>query len=75
MKNLKSNSGYIRNYLLIIVLAIFPLSCDVNPDQPGGSERDFNGTYENEYLNRVAFPMGGIGSECCKHKSDETVML
>jgi len=26
------------------------------------TERDFNGIYENEYLSRVAFPIGGIGA-------------
>ncbi len=36
------------------------LSCSSDP--PGKTGRDFNGPYENEYLNRVAFPMGGIGA-------------
>ena len=62
MKNFNSKSGTFRNYLLIIICMIFLLSCSVKPDQTGSSERDFNGPYENEYLNRVAFPMGGIGA-------------
>jgi uncharacterized protein (DUF608 family) len=28
----------------------------------GSNEREFNSVYENEYLNRVAFPIGGIGA-------------
>jgi len=60
MKNFKK--GTFSRYLSIVVFMIIPLSCDVNRDKPGNSERAFNGPYENEYLNRVAFPMGGIGA-------------
>ncbi len=35
-------------------------SCSISPDQEGTDERAFNGPYENECLNRVAYPMGGI---------------
>ena len=62
MKNSTSKTGPFHNYLLILVLMVVSLSCVVNQDQPGNSERAFNGPYENEYLNRVAFPMGGIGA-------------
>lgn len=60
MKNFKK--GTFSRYLSIVVFMIIPLSCDVNRDKPGNSERAFNGPYENEYLNRVAFPMGFSGS-------------
>ena len=30
--------------------------------QPGPQRRRYNGSYSGEYLNRVAFPMGGIGA-------------
>ncbi len=62
MKNFNNKPGHIRNYLLIITLVLFPLSCEVNQDQSEKGERAFNGLYEDEYLNRVAFPMGGIGA-------------
>ena len=47
--------------LLVIVLAIHLVSCGENSD-PGVNTRSFNGSYQNEYLNRIAFPMGGIGT-------------
>ncbi len=47
--------------LLAISLALQLFSCGDYTD-PGASTRSFNGTYENEYLNRIAFPMGGIGT-------------
>jgi uncharacterized protein (DUF608 family) len=33
---------------------------EVRPDGAGG--REFNGRYKGEYLNQVAYPMGGIGA-------------
>jgi len=62
MKSVNNKPGGFRNFLLIVALVIFPLACDVNQDQPGNKESAFNGTYEYEYLNRIAFPMGGIGA-------------
>ena len=47
--------------LLVIILALQLSSCG-DYTNPGTSTRSFNGTYENEYLDRIAFPMGGIGT-------------
>jgi uncharacterized protein (DUF608 family) len=44
-----------------IITALLLVSCGKNTD-PGAGSRSFNGTYEHEYLNRIAFPMGGIGT-------------
>jgi len=41
---------------------LLPVACDTNSGQQENNKRDFNGAYKNEYLNRVAFPMGGIGA-------------
>jgi len=62
MNKIKSKPGSFTNYLAIVLLMVLPLSCDVNKDKPVNKERAFNGSYENDYLNRIAFPMGGIGA-------------
>ncbi|MDX1284003.1 MAG: GH116 family glycosyl-hydrolase, partial [Draconibacterium sp.] len=41
-------------------ILVFLISCQ-NQNQVS-TEREFNSVYEGEYLNRVAFPMGGIGA-------------
>ncbi len=48
--------------MFLIFFVILPVACDTNTGQRENNERAFNGSYENEYLNRVAFPMGGIGA-------------
>jgi len=62
MKNIHPKAGLFFNYLLFALFTVSLISCDESPDRPGNKGRAFNGTYENEYLNRVAFPMGGIGA-------------
>lgn len=62
MRNINSTQRYFRSFLLVTILTMIPISCNTNPDQTGNKEREFNGLYENEFLNRVAFPMGGIGA-------------
>jgi uncharacterized protein (DUF608 family) len=47
--------------LLVIIFALQMFACGENTG-PVTSTRSFNGTYENEFLNRIAFPMGGIGT-------------
>jgi hypothetical protein len=47
--------------LLVTILALQLVSCGDNTG-PGISTRSFNGNYENGYLNRIAFPMGGMGT-------------
>ena len=49
-----------NKFLCIILLMA---SCVQSPDQNDHSaSRPFNSEYRNEYLNRVAFPIGGIGA-------------
>ena len=50
------------NYLLLLLLSAIIYSCTGENTKIGSSKRAFNGKYENEYLNRVAFPIGGIGA-------------
>ncbi|MFC2125892.1 hypothetical protein ACFLU5_13900 [Bacteroidota bacterium] len=47
---------------LLIILAFITLSCATDINQEKLESRVFNGVYEQEYLNRVAFPMGGMGA-------------
>jgi uncharacterized protein (DUF608 family) len=47
--------------LLVIIYSLQLVSCG-DSTSPGTSSRSFSGSYENEYLNRIAFPMGGIGT-------------
>ncbi len=46
----------------VFAMALFLFSCGENMNIPGDGIRSFNGSYENEYLDRIAFPMGGIGA-------------
>ncbi|MEN8155772.1 MAG: GH116 family glycosyl hydrolase [Bacteroidota bacterium] len=62
MKRFKTIQLALRSYLLIAGSVLLIFSCSVTPDNQECRERAFNGPYENEYLNRVAFPMGGIGA-------------
>ncbi|MQY79559.1 MAG: hypothetical protein GH151_10280 [Bacteroidetes bacterium] len=47
-------------FTLFVVYAMF-VSCQQQKG-PEQKPRDFNGSYSGEYLNRVAFPIGGIGA-------------
>jgi len=50
------------NLLLIITIAVVFCACSDNFRSSNASKRAFNGKYESEYLNRVAFPLGGMGA-------------
>jgi uncharacterized protein (DUF608 family) len=51
------------NLLLSFVIgSIFLLSCSEKKSSDTGQQHEFNGTYSGEYLNRIAFPVGGIGA-------------
>lgn len=52
----------LNHRLFIAGFFLWLCSCSVHPDNRESGDRDFNAPYENEYLNRVAFPMGGIGA-------------
>lgn len=59
MKNFKHRQC---PFLAMVILLTLSLSCNKHPNLPEKDGRAFNGPYEREYLNRVAFPMGGIGA-------------
>ena len=50
------------NLLFTIIVAVLFCACTDNSKSSYGSKRAFNGKYEGEYLNRVAFPIGGMGA-------------
>lgn len=45
----------------VLAIAIFLASCASAPKSDSG-KRAYNEAYQGEYLNRIAFPMGGIGA-------------
>ena len=48
--------------IALLILAIFFGSCTEKNMINKSGKRSFNGSYDNEYLDRIAFPMGGIGT-------------
>ena len=52
------------NYFLAVIMVLMAVTTCTNKeqgkDEPVG--RKFNNVYQGEYLNRVAFPMGGLGA-------------
>lgn len=51
-------------FFLLGTLAFNPLQASLSSAETvsGTPEREFNGIYRDEYLNRIAFPIGGIGA-------------
>ena len=49
-----------RTYLLILCMCIGFATNDVFAENI--RKHEFNGVYEGPYLNRIAFPLGGIGA-------------
>ena len=47
---------------LLVITDLFLLSCNENTNSPENLKHEFNGSYSGEYLNRIAFPIGGIGA-------------
>ena len=45
--------------LILTIVALFLYSCDC---EKANNSRSFNDLYEGEYLNRIAFPIGGMGT-------------
>lgn len=51
---------HLTNLLIMTSMILLFQSCtEKNPDY---AQREFNGKYEGEYLNRLAFPIGGMGA-------------
>ena len=48
---------------VIILFSFLLIPCCTLKEKPASSPgHEFNGSYEGEYLNRIAFPIGGIGA-------------
>ncbi len=48
--------------IALFILAFLMLSCTGNKDQNKEPGHKFNGTYSGDYLDRIAFPIGGMGA-------------
>ena len=55
---------YLRKYFFHTHFVVFAIlaGCQQQAKIAEQTSRDFNGSYSGEYLNRVAFPIGGIGA-------------
>lgn len=51
----------IQKIILLLLLGTLATSLPAEA-APGAPAREFNGTYRDEYLSRIAFPIGGIGA-------------
>ncbi|MHC4560694.1 MAG: GH116 family glycosyl-hydrolase, partial [Planctomycetota bacterium] len=56
---MRTNHAKLRLYLIIFLVSFFTLYSTVTVH---AQNRKYNGWYEGDYLNRVAFPIGGIGA-------------
>lgn len=45
-----------------LVISLFLLCCSTKNNNDVNLQREFNGIYSGEFLNRIAFPVGGIGA-------------
>jgi uncharacterized protein (DUF608 family) len=55
-------SRIIQLHYLIIAISILSLISCSQENPVVGSGHEYNGSYSGEYLNRIAFPIGGIGA-------------
>jgi len=55
---------YLSKKIIITFFVVFAIlvSCQQKGKKAEPTQRDFNGIYSGEYLNRTAFPIGGIGA-------------
>jgi uncharacterized protein (DUF608 family) len=51
-----------KHHLLLLVPALLLASCTQTPGPKPVTGHEFNGTFTGENLNRIAFPLGGIGA-------------
>ena len=73
MKNRSGRRSFLKQIGVTGTAALFPgaiINAETvqdpansnNANEPIAAKRKYNGEYTNEFLNRVAFPMGGIGA-------------
>ncbi len=48
--------------ILVLFIGLVLNSCTESRKSPSDQIHEFNGSYSGEYLNRIAFPIGGIGA-------------
>ncbi|MFH0842233.1 MAG: GH116 family glycosyl hydrolase [Bacteroidota bacterium] len=48
--------------ILVVITGAYLPSCSLNKESDIKSGHEYNGTYTGEYLNRIAFPVGGMGA-------------
>ena len=55
---------HFKKKIILYLFALFAMfvGCQQQGKKTEQTSRDFNGDYSGEYLNRVAFPIGGIGA-------------
>ncbi len=51
-----------KAFVFIVVLTISACKTGIDSGTKNKAEREYNGIYQGKYLNRVAFPIGGIGA-------------
>ncbi len=54
--------GIVLHQLMMILISLFFCSCTLRQEQNFKGGHDFNGSYSGNYLDRIAFPIGGIGA-------------
>jgi len=58
--------SFISKQQLVILIILFIISCQKsdngNTKSLNRDQREFNGIHKDEYLSRIAFPIGGIGA-------------
>src|SRR5690242_12427312 len=71
MKNRSDGRNFLKNVTAGSAAAILPIAGIASEKQsegfkksnnPDDSKRQYNGSYSGQYLNRIAFPIGGIGA-------------
>ena len=48
--------------LISVIITLISLSCSRQPSKDAKAGHQFNGSYTGHYLDRIAFPIGGIGA-------------
>jgi uncharacterized protein (DUF608 family) len=56
------NKNFINLQVLILIISLILYSCSDNKNSDSALKHEYNGSYSGEYLNRIAFPIGGIGA-------------
>lgn len=56
------NKLYLNPLTVLIIASISLTSCSDFKNSGAGSKHEFNSAYSGEYLNRIAFPIGGLGA-------------